>query len=408
MTSPFKIGLDFLRLGCTSFGGPVAHLGYLRDAFVTRRRWLDDAAYADLVALCQFLPGPTSSQVVFGLGLRRGGLRGACLASLGFTLPSAVLMTLFAYGVASLGALEGAAWLQGLKLAAAAVVAHAVLQMALRLCRDGLRIAVALGTAGLVLAAPMLLPADAAPQAGALVQLGALLLAGAIGATRYRAEAQRAAAAMSPAPPARGHHAAVGALLLGGALLIVLPWIAAATGSRDAQLCAGFYRSGALIFGGGHVMLPLLYTEVVPPGLLDDATFLAGYGAAQAIPGPLSTFAAYLGAAIDLRAGGSAPWAVAALATVAIFLPSWLLVGGAWPFWSALQRRVTVRAALFGTNAAVVGLLGAALVRPVCAEALHGPPDVALALGGFALLQLARAPAWLVVIALGLASEALA
>jgi len=397
--SPLAIGLAFLKLGCTSFGGPVAHLGYLRAEFVARRRWLDDGAYADLVALCQFLPGPSSSQVVFGLGLRRGGLAGACAASLGFTLPSAALMIGLAYGFGAVGDVGGAAWVHGLKLAAVAVVAHAVLQMGARLCTDRLRVLIALVTAALLLAAP--------GSGGALAQLGALAVAGLVGLWAYRDEAAREAAALAAEPPVRGHRAALGALAACAVLLVALPLAAAASGSREVALSDGFFRAGALIFGGGHVMLPLLHAEVVPQGLVDDATFLAGYGAAQAIPGPLSTFAGYLGASIGLGAGDRAPWLLGALCTVAIFLPSWLLVGGALPFWHSLRRRVAVRAALFGTNAGVVGLLLAALVRPVASTALTGPTDVVVALCALVLLQVLRAPSWSVVAACALASAAL-
>jgi chromate transporter len=269
--------------------------------------------------------------------------------------------------------------------------------MGLRLCPDRLRVALAL-----LVALTLILPVA---HTGALLPLGLLALAGVVGFLAYRGEAQREAATLAAEPPVRGHGAALAALIVCGSLLVALPVAAAASGSRDLGLADSFYRSGALIFGGGHVMLPLLHAEVVPPGLVDDDTFLAGYGAAQAIPGPLSTFAAFLGTTIGLEAGERAPWLTGVLCTVAIFLPSWLLVAGALPFWRSLRRRIAVRAALYGTNAGVVGLLLAALVHAVASEAFSTAVDVAIVAAAFALLQWMRAPSWSIVLACALAAS---
>lgn len=381
MTPLGEVAGTFLKLGLTSFGGPVAHLAYLRDECVERRKWLDDAEYADLVALCQFLPGPASSQVVFGLGLRRAGLAGALLASLLFLLPSAVLMIAFARGLAGVGVATGAPWLVGLKVAAVAVVAHAVWAMAKSLCPDWPRRALAVVAAAVVWALP-----------GALSQLGVIVIGGLVGARLWRHQAVAAPAGSLPATAGRSP-AGLSALVL-FALLLVLPrMIALGTGAHGAAFFDAFYRPGALVFGGGHVVLPLLREALVPRGWLTDDLFLAGYGAAQAVPGPLFSFAGYLGAVIE----GS--WLGGVAALLAIFLPAWLLVGGALPFWSHLRAKAWMQAALKGTNAAVVGLLLAALGNPVAKEGLHGLPHVGLAAVGVAVLLSGRAPAWLVVAA---------
>jgi chromate transporter len=381
----------FTKLGLTSFGGPIAHLGYLRAEIVERRRWIDDAHYADLVALCQFLPGPASSQVVFALGMQRAGLAGALAASLCFTLPSAALMIGFAYGVASIGDLHGAGWLHGLKLAAVAVVAQAVWSMGKALCPDRARISLALAAAAALLLAP-----------GAAVQLGVIAAGGAVGWWLYRREPAVVAAPPVTPPPARHHVLAAAALVVFLALLLVLPALAAATDSRAIATFDGFYRAGALVFGGGHVVLPLLRAEVVPTGWLSDDRFLAGYGAAQAVPGPLFTFAAYLGAAM---APGANAWVHGLWCLLAIFLPAWLLVGGALPFWRRLRARPWARAALAGANAAVVGILLAALYTPVMTEAIHATPDLVAALVAFGLLAHWKLPAWLVVLAMAAAGQ---
>ena len=371
----------FLRLGLTSFGGPVAHLGFLRTEFVARRAWLDEAAYADIVALCQFLPGPASSQVAVALGMRRGGLPGGVLAWLGFAGPSALAMILFAYGVGWAGAVDRAAWLHGLKLVAVAVVAQAVWGMARNLCPDRAR--ATLGVAGAVLAL-------AVP--GAMGQLGAIALGAVAGLLLPREAA--ALTVSAPHPPAEGRGGAVVALVTFAVLLLGLPALAGAGHAVD--LFARFYRAGALVFGGGHVVLPLLQQAVVPPGWLGNNLFLAGYGAAQAVPGPLFSFAAYLGAAMQPSPNGIAG---GLLCLVAIYLPSFLLLVGVLPFWEGLRRRAPVRAALRGVNAAVVGLLLAALYTPVWTSAVGVPADFALVALAFLALVAWRVPPWLVVLA---------
>ena len=383
------IGWPFLRLGCISFGGPVAHLGYLRDEFVRKRRWLDDEAYSDLVALCQFLPGPASSQVVFGLGMQRGGIIGALLASLCFMLPSAVLMILFAYGVAAIGELRHAGWLHGLKLAAVAVVAQAVWGMGKKLCPDPARIALALAAAGAVLIVP-----------GAWVQIGVIAAGALIGGWVYRRDVPMD----PPANPglARSHLWAAATLALFALLLAGLPALAALSKMEGLRVFDGFFRAGSLVFGGGHVVLPLLRAEVVPPGWITDDAFLAGYGAAQALPGPLFTFAAYLGTVI---AGGPHAWLGGVWCLLAIFLPAWMLIGGALPFWHLLRSRAWTQAALRGANAVVVGILLAALYNPVWKEGVAGPFDIVAAVAAFAFLEIGRAPSWLVVLLMAAAGQ---
>lgn len=376
MTSRARLEVfrTFLKLGLTSFGGPVAHLGYLRAECVERRRWLDDAEYADLVALCQFLPGPTSSQVVWGLGQRRAGLSGALVASLGFLAPSALLMMGFAWGLAAVGVAAGAPWLHGLKVAAVAVVAHAVWAMTASLCPDWPRRALALAAASLAWAWP-----------GAAAQLGVILGGGLLGLLLPGGSALPASPPASATPRRRWPLLALAAFGVTLALPLALP---PSTGAALFEACS---RAGALVFGGGHVVLPLLREALVPAGLVTDDAFLAGYGAAQAVPGPLFSLAGYLGVVATGHAWGGL------LALLAIFLPGWLLVSAALPTWSRLRALHRMQAALRGTNAAVVGLLLAALVSPVGTQGLRTPLDVAVALGAFALLQGKRAPAWLVV-----------
>ena len=371
----------FLRLGCTSFGGPMAHIGYLHEEFVRRRAWLDERAFADLVALCQFLPGPASSQLVFALGRQRGGLLGAVLASLCFTLPSVCLMIAFAYGVTRIGDLRHAAWLHGLKLASVAVVAQAVWAMGSKLCTDVARIALALASAVLVLLMP-----------GAWAQVAVIGLGALCGWLLYHREitAQPVEGGL-----ARHHVWAAGTLTLFGVLLLVLPILAATTGAKGVAIFDSFYRSGSLVFGGGHVILPLLRAELVPPGWIGDDAFLAGYGAAQALPGPLFTLAAYLGTLID---GGRYAWLGGLMGVVAVLLPAWLLIGGALPFWHLLRSRPWTQAALRGANAAVVGVLLAALYLPVGREAVGAWRDLWVVFGALGLLQGLRMPSWLVVI----------
>jgi len=374
--------LTFLGLGCTSFGGPVAHLGYFREAFVERKKWLDDSAYADLVALCQFLPGPASSQVGIGIGLAKAGLPGALAAWIGFTMPSALLLIAFGYGVVAAGDAIPPGALQGLKVVAVAVVAQAVWGMAKGLTPDAPRVTLAVAAAAAVLALPT-----------PLAQVGVILAGGVIGYLFLKPPESAAETAFRvPVPKAL----AVGVLLAFFALLAGLPLLAAATGSQSLALVDSFYRSGSLVFGGGHVVLPLLQAEVVTPGWVSGGDFLAGYGAAQAVPGPLFTFAAYLGTVM-----GPAPNGVMGgmICLLAIFLPSFLLVIGALPFWDGLRRVCTVRRALTGVNAAVVGLLLAALYDPVWTAGILGPADFALGLAAFTALQFWKLPPWLVVIA---------
>jgi len=376
-----EIFLAFLKLGVTSFGGPVAHLAFFREEFVGRRRWLDENAYADLVALCQFLPGPASSQVGMSLGLLRGGLPGALAAWLGFTMPSAILLVVFAYGV---GAFEG--WLQagvldGLKIAAVAVVAQALWSMARSLCPDALRATFALLTAiGLLL------------WPGSITQIAFLLLAAIAGWRLIPAQAAAPAQAMH-VPVSRS--TALIAWVLFAGLLVALPLLASAGTSQSLALFDRFYRTGALVFGGGHVVLPLIESQVVPPGWVSADAFLAGYGAAQAVPGPLFTFAAYLGAVMQPEPNG---WVGGMLCLVAVFLPSLLLVIGALPFWHGLRSSAPVRKALAGVNAAVVGLLLAALYDPAWVNAVRSPHEFALALAAFLLLAVFALAPWLVVL----------
>lgn len=389
------IFVAFLRLGLTSFGGPVAHLGYFRAEFVLRRRWLDESRYAELVALCQFLPGPTSSQVGFGLGLQRAGWAGALAAWAGFTLPSALLMIAVGHGVLSQGQLAAAGAIHGLKVVTVAVVALAVRDMARSLCPDRPRAVIAILSALLALVLPT-----------ALGQFGALLLAAALG--RWWLDlppipASPSSRASMASGSGRGPAAA--ALAVFATLLVGLPAIAAATGSVGWTLVDGFFRAGALIFGGGHVLLPLLQAVVGPTGLVDDATFLAGYGAAQALPGPLTSFVAYLGTVMDAPFAGG----LAGLALMTVtFLPAFLLLAGVLPFWETWRRRSALRELLAGTNAGVVGVLLAALYDPVWTGAIADRTDFALALAAFGLLAHARVSPVLVVLAGALAGWALA
>jgi chromate transporter len=364
----------FLKLGLSSFGGPIAHIGYFREEFVTRRRWLDEQAYADLVALCQFLPGPASSQVGFSIGLMRAGYLGGLAAWTGFTLPSAIILLLFAYGVGSLSGALGTGLLHGLKLVAVAIVAQAVWGMARTLCPDRERASIAAVAALIVLF-----------SSSSLAQIAAILL-GAVGGLVLCRDAP---------PPPGGHvtmglsrGAGIGALTAFFFLLacfLLLPGRVAVPGFDQF---AAFYRSGALVFGGGHVVLPLLREAFVSPGWVSDDAFLAGYGAAQAVPGPLFTFAAYLGAVIGPEPHGVAG---AALGLIGIFLPGILILLGMLPFWDAFRTRPSAQAAMRGVNAAVVGLLGAALYNPLWTTTVKTPGDFGVALVGFVLLVAWRA-----------------
>jgi len=382
-----EVFLVFLKLGVSSFGGPIAHLGYYRNELVVRRKWLDETTYADLVALCQFLPGPASSQAGFSLGVLRGnGLLGGLAAWFAFTMPSAVIMFAFAMGAASFTGPVAEGFLHGLKLVAVAVVAQAIWGMACSLTPDRPRAAIALAAVAVVVT-----------FAGSIAQIAAIALGACAGLWLCRGEA----------PPVSGHLNFPVTRLSGGiallsfaALLLLTPVLAAASGSHTIAMFDAFYRSGALVFGGGHVVLPLLQAQVVSPGWVSNETFLAGYGLAQAVPGPLFTFAAYLGAVMNSPPNGLAG---AAIALVALLLPGMLLVYGMLPFWDAMRARPAAQAALRGTNAAVVGILGAALYSPVWTSAVMSGRDFALALAGFLLLTVWKLPSWVVVVLLAAA-----
>lgn len=382
----------FLRLGLTSFGGPLAHIGYFHEAFVRRRRWLDAGEFADLVALCHFLPGPASSQVGLAIGRLRAGVPGAFAAWLGFTLPSAVLMTLFALGIAQ-GWSDGAAWLHALKLVAVAVVAQAVWMMGRALWTDRRRVLVGSVAAAVLLAFPVPILQ--------LVVIGSAALAGRL---FLAAEPARASGAPAVVFPAAARWLGAALLVVFAGSLLLLPLAARFAAWPGLEVLDAFFRAGSLVFGGGHVLLPLLQGEVVAPGWVDPGIFLAGYGAAQALPGPLFTFAAFLGVHVEALPGG-VPGAV--LALLAVFAPSFLLVLGVLPFWSRLRTRPGIRAALAGIGAAVVGLLLAALYDPVIAGSVRGGADVAWVLAAFVLLHHFRWPPWLIVGLSAGAAEAL-
>jgi chromate transporter len=373
--------LTFLRLGLTSFGGPVAHLGYFRDEFVVRRKWLDERAYADLVALSQFLPGPASSQVGIGIGLSRAGLLGAIAAWTAFTMPSALALILFGYGVVEFGDGVGTGALHGLKVVAVAVVAQAVWGMARNLCPDRQRATLAVLAAIAVLAI-----------SSPFTQVGVIVLGGIVGWAILRAETPADHVDLGVRVP---RAVSMAALALFAAGLVGLPIIAATFPSHTLALVDSFYRSGSLVFGGGHVVMPLLQSEVVPPGWVTKDSFLAGYGAAQAVPGPLFTFAAFLGSVMTTAPNGIVGGLIC---LVAIFASSFLLVIGVLPYWDSLRRIGAVRNALMGVNAVVVGLLLAALYDPVWTSAILSPSDFGLGIAAFTLLVFWKTPPWLVVI----------
>jgi chromate transporter len=378
-----------LVLGLTSFGGPIAHLGYFHREYVERRRWITASTYAELVALCQLLPGPASSQVGIAIGLLRAGWRGAIAAWLGFTLPSAALLTAFALLVAAQADLAGSGWLHGLKLAAVAIAAAAILTMWRSLAPDLPRRATAVAAAAGVLLLP-----------GALGQVGVIAAGGLIGWWLLRGIGTRDAETLRPPVGRRAGLIAAATFVV---LLGVLPLLAAATGMRTIGVVDAFYRAGSLVFGGGHVVLPLLAESVVAPGWVDTDTFLAGYGAAQAVPGPLFTFSAYLGASLRAEPNGVTG---AAMALVAIFAPSFLLVGAALPFWSRLRAAPRFRGILAGASAAVVGVLIGAFLDPLWTSTIHAPADVVLAGMAFAVLVHGRVAVWTVVLALAVAGHA--
>ncbi len=378
--SPLEVLRAFLKLGLTCFGGPIAHLGYFREEFVTRRKWLGEDAYADLVALAQFLPGPASSQVGFSLGLIRAGWRGGLMAFIGFTLPSAVALVAFAYGAGALGGPLGIGLLHGLRLVAVAIVAQAVWGMARTLCPDRVRAAIAVAATLIILA-----------STSSIAQIGAIVFGGLAGLALCRTEAPAAASHM-PVPVSR--RAGMIALAIFFVLLAGLPLLRSLASSPGIALFDAFYRSGALVFGGGHVVLPLLREAVVAPGWVSDQAFLTGYGAAQAVPGPLFTFSAYLGAIVKGPPHGLAG---ATISLFAIFLPGLLAVTGTLPFWQEFRRRANAQAVMRGINAAVVGLLGAALYNPVWTSSVKNGGDFGLALLCFALLTVWRMPPFAVV-----------
>ena len=377
-SSPLEVLLIFLRLGCTSFGGPIAHLGYFRAEFVERRKWLTERAYVDLVALSQFLPGPASSQTGFGIGLMRGGLLGGLAAWTGFTMPSAIMMVLFAFGAGTIADSHvGAGVLHGLKLVAVAIVAQAVMGLSRSLCPDRARASIAMIALIVMLVAPW-----------SVLQIGTIVVGGIAGWMLCRGQADTTPDNITM-PVSRK----LGIVCL-TAFFVVLAVACVPTQSGALALFNAFYRSGALVFGGGHVVLPLLRNAVVVPGWVSDSTFLAGYGAAQAVPGPLFTFAAYLGAVADVLPGGVAG---AFIALIAVFAPGILCFLGVLPFWNDLRAKPGAQAAMRGTNAAVVGLLGAALYNPVWTSAVQSPGDCAVAATGFILLIVWNAPPLLVV-----------
>ncbi len=378
--STAEVFLAFLKLGSTSFGGPIAHIGYFREEFVVRRKWIDEHAFADLVGLCQFLPGPASSQVGFSIGLMRAGYLGALAAWTGFTLPSAALLVLFAYGAGALNGPVGTGLLHGLKLTAVAIVAQAVWGMARTLTPDRTRASLAVVAALIILF-----------STSSVAQIGAIVLGGIAGLWLCRSEAAAPSGHVDMPVSRRAGAVALAAFII---LLAGLPVLRGLTGSSGIALFDAFYRSGALVFGGGHVVLPLLREAFVTPAWLSDDAFLAGYGAAQAVPGPLFTFAAYLGTVVQPEPHGLAG---AALGLVGIFLPGILILLGVLPFWDSFRRRAGAQAMMRGVNAAVVGILGAALYDPVWTTTIHSPKDFGIALVGFVLLVVWRAPPLLVV-----------
>jgi chromate transporter len=391
--SPLEVLLAFGKLGVSCFGGPIAHIGYFREEFVVRRRWLDEHTYADLVALCQFLPGPASSQVGFSIGLMRGGYLGGLAAWTAFTLPSAIALILFAYGANALQGPIGAGLLHGLKLVAVAIVAQAVWGMARTLAPDRERASIA------AIAALIILFSSAS-----VAQIGAIALGGVAGLWFCRSS--------QPEATDQGHLSmpvsrSVGLLALTVFFLLLggLPVMRALSHSQGVALFDAFYRSGALVFGGGHVVLPLLREATVTPGWVSDDVFLAGYGAAQAVPGPLFTFAAYLGAVMKPLPHGIAG---ATISLIAIFLPGILVLTGTLPFWETFRRRARAQAIMRGVNAAVVGLLGAALYNPVWTSSVKGPGDFGIALVGFVLLTAWQTPPLVVVAISALGGIALA
>ncbi|MET0586400.1 MAG: chromate transporter [Candidatus Binatia bacterium] len=379
------------RLGLTSFGGPIAHLGYFHEEYVQRRKWIDEQSYADLVALCQFLPGPASSQVSIAIGIARARLLGGLAAWIGFTLPSALALVAFAFGIGAFASTADAGWLHGLKIVAVAVVAQAVWGMACSLCPDRERATIAIIASIVTLTWP-----------NAVGQLSSIAVAGLVGLFAFR---DTSSTSLSHMRFPIGKKLGVAAWMVFFILLVGLPLVRLIVSSHTLEVFDSFFRVGSLVFGGGHVVLPLLQTEVVGPGWVSNEQFVAGYGAAQAVPGPLFTFSAYLGAVMATEPNG---WTGAALALVAIFLPSFLLLTGALPFWDLLRSMPAFQSALKGINAAVVGLLLTALYNPVWTSAIHSPADFGLGVISFGLLMFWKCPPWLVVMLTAVGGEALA
>ncbi|MCM3761517.1 chromate transporter [Alkalihalobacillus oceani] len=380
-TSTFKSLLEILlvstRLGFTSFGGPIAHLGYFHEEYIRRRKWIDEKSYADLVALCQFLPGPASSQVGIGIGVMRAGVLGGIVSFIGFTLPSVIALILFALALHQFG-FDDSGWIHGLKIVAVVVVAHAVLGMAQNLTPDLQRRTLAL----LALVVTLLWQT-------AFTQVGVILAAGFAGFLLYRQQTLDHSASEAKFPIS--HRFAAVCLTLFFALLVALPILREVSGLQAVALFDSFYRAGSLVFGGGHVVLPLLEREFVPTGWLTEEQFLAGYGAAQAVPGPLFTFAAYIGAVINGWQGGL-------LATIAIFLPAFLLIFGTLPFWQSLRQNASIKGVLMGVNAAVVGILFSALYQPIWTSSILSAIDFAFAAILFGMLVFWKLPPWVIVL----------
>jgi chromate transporter len=379
------------RLGLTSFGGPIAHLGYFHEEYVKRRKWIDEQSYADLVALCQFLPGPASSQVSIAIGILRARLLGGIAAWIGFTLPSALALIAFAFGIGAFARASDAGWLHGLKIVAVAVVAQAVWGMARSLCPDRERATIAIVASIFTLAWP-----------SAIGQLSTIVISGLVGAVIFPG---RTSSSLSQTRFPIGKKTGITAWVIFFALLVGLPFYRQISPSHVLDVFDSFFRVGSLVFGGGHVVLPLLQTEVVGPGWVTNELFVAGYGAAQAVPGPLFTFSAYLGTVMSSEPN---EWSGAFLALCAIFLPSFLLVIGALPFWNLLRSVPIFQSALKGINAAVVGLLLAALYNPVWTSAIYSPADFALGLVAFGLLMFWKFPPWLVVVLTAVGGELIA
>lgn len=377
----FELFITFLRLGLTSFGGPVAHLSYFHDEFVKRKKWIDEHAYADLVALCQFLPGPASSQVGMAIGLNRAGVIGAIIAWIGFTIPSGILLILFGLGMTHLNLNAHQGWLHGLKVVAVSVVAQAVYNMGKKLCPDKERVAIAIFSSALVLSFN-----------SAFTQVLVLVLAGIFGAYFFKETTE-----LPHTPMKNGVKKKTAAILLIVflILLISLPILRSVSQDQVIKLFDSFYRAGSLVFGGGHVVLPLIQSEVVPSGWVSNDLFMAGYGLAQAIPGPLFAFSAYIGAVSSFYPNG---WLGGVICLIAAFLPSFLLIIGILPFWEKLRTYSRIKKSMFGVNAAVVGILLAALYHPVWTSAVFSMKDFALVVVGFLLLEYLKLASWIVVL----------